>query len=69
MSTPEALFAEANALQAKGDEVAAAAVFRRVIAAAPGYPPAHNNLGVALYRRGDAAGAEAAWRRAVALAP
>eukprot|EP01035_Chromulina_nebulosa_P013210 gene13210-17562_t len=67
MTNPERLFAEANALQAQGDDKAAAAGFRRVIAAAPGFPLAHNNLGVALYRQGDLAGAETAWRRAVRL--
>jgi cytochrome c-type biogenesis protein CcmH/NrfG len=44
-------------------------VFRRVIAGAPDYAPAHSNLGNVLFAQGKLAEAEAAYRRARAIRP
>jgi protein O-GlcNAc transferase len=44
-------------------------VFRRVIAVAPDYAPAHSNLGNVRFAQGKLAEAEAAYRRALAIRP
>jgi Tfp pilus assembly protein PilF len=60
-----------NALEAlkAGQDAAAEAGFKEVLAAAPQVAQAHYNLGYLAGKRGDAAAAEAAFRKAIELQP
>ena len=65
----ESLYQAAIALQMRGDLVAAAGAYRRVVAIVPGHPYAWSNLGVALRRMGEYEQAVVALRQAAALLP
>ena len=66
---PDALNLAASATRAKGDGVAAAALARRAVAAAPARADIRYNLGNALSGIGDPAAAAEAFRAAMALSP
>ena len=65
----DALVAEGNAREDAGDAAAAEALYREAIAAAPGHPRGHLNLGIALAARGDLDGAAASYDRVLAIDP
>ncbi len=65
----DALVAQGNEREDAGDLDQAEALYRRAVAAAPGHPRTHLNLGILLAARGDAKGAERAYQACLALAP
>jgi len=56
-------------LERRGEMEAAAALFKRAVAAHPTPPQAHKNLGDQAYAHGDYEGAQAQYEKAVKLAP
>ncbi len=65
----DGLVAQGNALEDAGDLAGAEALYRQAVAAAPGHPRGHLNLGIVLMARGDSAGAEAAFERVLRIDP
>ena len=65
----DALVDEGNRREDADDAVAAEALYRDAIAAAPGHARTHLNLGIVLAAKEDFAGAAAAYARVLALAP
>jgi len=65
----DALVARGNDLEDAGDLAQAEALYRQAVAAAPGHPRGHLNLGIVLVARNDAAGAAAAFERVLAIDP
>ena len=63
----DVLVAEGNTLEDAGELERAEALYRQAIAAAPGHPRGHLNLGIVLAAREEAAGAIAAFERVLAI--
>ena len=65
----DALVAEGNAAEDAGDLQRAETLYRQAIAAAPGHPRGHLNLGIVLAARGEEADAIAAYEQVLAIDP
>ena len=65
----DALVAQGNEREDAGDLAQAEGLYRRAIAAAPGHPRTHLNLGILLAAKGDGAAAERAYEACLAIAP
>jgi predicted O-linked N-acetylglucosamine transferase (SPINDLY family) len=65
----DALIAEGMRSEASSGPAEALRYYRAAVEAAPAYPAAHVNLGIALEAAGDAEGAVRAWEGAIALQP
>ena len=65
----DALVAQGNEQEDAGNLAQAEGLYRRAIAAAPGHPRTHLNLGILLAAKGDATGAERAYEACLAVAP
>ncbi len=65
----DALVAQGNEQEDRGNLEQAEALYRRAIAAAPGHPRTHLNLGILLAAKGDADGAQRAYEACLAIAP
>jgi len=65
----DVLIAEGMRSEASSDPAEALRYYRAAVEAAPAYPAAHLNLGIALEAAGDAQGAALAWERALLLQP
>ena len=65
----DALVAQGNEQEDAGNLAQAEGLYRRAIAAAPGHPRTHLNLGILLAAKGDIAGAERAYETCLAIAP
>ncbi len=69
VAAADALVAQGNEREDAGDLVRAEALYRQAVAAAPGHPRGHLNLGIALMARDDLGGAAAAFQRVLAIDP
>jgi tetratricopeptide (TPR) repeat protein len=67
--SPWGWFIEGGAAEARGDEEAALAAYRKALAGDPALAAAHTNLGNLLYRRGERGEAREHYDQALALDP
>jgi protein O-GlcNAc transferase len=69
VESADRLIAQGNGEESAGNVQEACALYRRAVAAAPGYAKAHLNLGIGLEAGGDADGAARSYERTLAIDP